>query len=92
MKNIKQEIAQLLAQQVSSLTPEEIEKLIEIPADEKMGDYACPCCRLAKAMRKAPQMIAADIAAAIGANPLFEKVEQVNAYVNMFLDKQEFLQ
>ena len=26
MKNIKQEIAQLLAQQVSSLTPEEIEK------------------------------------------------------------------
>ena len=90
MKNIKQEIAQLLAQQVSSLTPEEIEKLIEIPADEKMGDYAFPCFRLAKAMRKAPQMIAADIAAAIGNNPLFEKVEQVNAYVNMFLDKQEF--
>ncbi|MBQ1476145.1 MAG: arginine--tRNA ligase, partial [Firmicutes bacterium] len=90
MRNVKQEIAELLAAQVESLTAEEIEKLIEIPADNKMGDYAFPCFRLAKVMRKAPQMIAADIAAAIGENALFEKVEQVNAYVNMFIDKAEF--
>ena len=90
MKNVKREIAEILAAQVESLTADEIEKLIEIPADPKMGDYAFPCFRLAKAMRKAPQMIAADIAAAIGENALFEKVEQVNAYVNMFIDKQEF--
>ncbi|MBQ2146948.1 MAG: arginine--tRNA ligase, partial [Firmicutes bacterium] len=90
MRNVKQEIAELLAAQVESLTAEEIEKLIEIPADNKMGDYAFPCFRLAKVMRKAPQMIAADIAAAIGGNALFEKVEQVNAYVNMFIDKAEF--
>ena len=55
-----------------------------------MGDYAFPCFRLAKVMRKAPQGIAADIAKSIEANALFEKVEQVNAYVNMFIDKQEF--
>ena len=90
MKNVKKEIAEILAQQVESLTAEEIEKLIEIPADPKMGDYAFPCFRLAKVMRKAPAMIAADIAAAIGGNALFEKVEPVNAYVNMFLSKEEF--
>lgn len=90
MRNVKQEIAELLAAQVESLTAEEIEKLIEIPADNKMGDYAFPCFRLAKVMHKAPQMIAADIAAAIGENALFEKVEQVNAYVNMFINKAEF--
>ena len=90
MRNVKKEIAELLAAQIESLTEEEIGKLIEIPADPKMGDYAFPCFRLAKAMRKAPQMIAADIAKAIGSNALFEKVEQVNAYVNMFIDKQEF--
>ena len=90
MRNVKKEIAELLAAQVESLTAEDIEKLIEIPADPKMGDYAFPCFRLAKVMRKAPQMIAADIAKAIEPNALFEKVEQVNAYVNMFIDKQEF--
>ena len=90
MRNVKKEIAELLAAQVESLTAEDIEKLIEIPADPKMGDYAFPCFRLAKVMRKAPQMIAADIAKAIEPDALFEKVEQVNAYVNMFIDKQEF--
>ena len=90
MRNVKKEIAELLAAQVESLTAEDIEKLIEIPADPKMGDYAFPCFRLAKAMRKAPQMIAADIAKTIEGSALFEKVEQVNAYVNMFIDKQEF--
>ena len=90
MRNVKKEIAELLAAQVESLTAEDIEKLIEIPADPKMGDYAFPCFRLAKVMLKAPQGIAADIAKAIEPNALFEKVEQVNAYVNMFIDKQEF--
>ena len=90
MKNVKREIAEILSQQVESLTADEIEKLVEIPADPKMGDYAFPCFRLAKVMRKAPAMIAADIAAAIADSALFEKVEPVNAYVNMFLSKEEF--
>ena len=50
MRNVKKEIAELLAAQVESLTAEDIEKLIEIPADPKMGDYAFPCFRLAKVM------------------------------------------
>ena len=90
MRDVKKEIAELLAAKVESLTAEDIEKLIEIPADAKMGDYAFPCFRLAKVLRKAPPMIAADIAKEIGGNALFEKVEPVNAYVNMFIDKQEF--
>ncbi len=90
MKNVKREIAELLAQQVASLSADDIEKLIEIPADPKMGDYAFPCFRLAKELRKAPPLIAAGIAEALQGNALFEKVEQVSAYVNMFLSKAEF--
>ncbi|MCQ2560668.1 MAG: arginine--tRNA ligase, partial [Clostridia bacterium] len=90
MRNVKIEIAQLLAEQVASLTAEDIVKMIEIPSDTTMGDYAFPCFRLAKELRKAPQMIAADIAAAISGNPLFAKVQNVNAYVNMFIDREEF--
>lgn len=90
MLNFKSQIASLLTEHVEGLSSEEIEKIIEIPTDTKMGDYAFPCFRLAKAMRKAPAMIAASLAEKIGENTLFEKVESVNAYVNMFLSKAEF--
>jgi arginyl-tRNA synthetase len=55
-----------------------------------MGDYAFPCFRLAKTMRKAPQMIAADIADRVSGGEFFEKVENVNAYVNFFIDRAFF--
>ena len=39
-----------------------VEGAIETPPDEKMGDLAFPCFPLAKVMRKAPPMIAAELA------------------------------
>ena len=90
MKNIKKEIAQILAKNIEGLDSAEIEQMLEIPQDTAHGDYAFPCFKLAKLLRKAPPMIAADIAAAIKEEELFEKVEQVNAYVNMFISKAEF--
>ena len=83
-------IADLIAPQVEGLEKDEIKKMIEIPADSKMGDYAFPCFKLAKILRKAPPMIAKGIAEAIADDPVFEKVEQVNAYVNMFISKEKF--
>lgn len=91
MIDYKVQIAQIIAKQEIGLTAEEIVEMIEVPADSKNGDFAFPCFRLAKAMRKAPQMIAADIAVAIEAESIFEKVEQVNAYVNMFICKDVFV-
>lgn len=44
-----------------------------------------------KVLRKAPPLIAKGIAEGIADAPLFEKVEQVNAYVNMFISKEEFV-
>ncbi len=85
-------IAELIAPQVEGLEKEEIRNMIEIPADSKMGDYAFPCFKLAKILRKAPPLIAKGIAEAIADDPIFDKVEQVNAYVNMFIDKEKFAQ
>ena len=92
MINLKEEIAKLLSEQVADLNTEEITAMIETPQDSKMGDYAFPCFKLAKVLRKAPPLIAKDIADAIRENDIFEKVEQVNAYVNMFISKEEFVQ
>ena len=91
MINYKEKIAQLLATAVEGLTVEELQNMIEVPADSKMGDYAFPCFKLAKVLRKAPPMIAKGIAEQIAADPMFEKVEQVNAYVNMFLSREVYV-
>jgi len=90
MLNMKEKIAGLLAGHIEGLDQSEIAKLIEIPQDSKMGDYAFPCFRLAKTMRRAPAQIAAELAGKIAGDPLFAKVESVNAYLNMFIDRAEF--
>ena len=90
MIDFKSRIAEIIAATEIGLTPAEVRAMIEVPQDSKMGDFAFPCFRLAKTMRKAPQLIAADVAARIADNELFSSVQQVNAYVNMFLDKAAF--
>ena len=90
MINYTEKIADILAPHIEGLERDEIRDMIETPADGKMGDFALPCFKLARVLRKAPPMIAKGIAEAIGDDPMFAKVEQVNAYVNMFLDRKAF--
>ena len=90
MISYREKIAEIIAGYVEGLEAETIEDLIETPADSSMGDYALPCFKLAKSMRKAPQIIASDIAEKISGEAVFDKVENVNAYVNMFLSKADF--
>ena len=92
MVNYKEQIAKILFDAEIGLTLEEIMEIVEVPADSKMGDYAFPCFKLAKVLRKAPPMIAKDIAEKIKDNEIFEKAESVNAYVNMFVSKKNFME
>ena len=75
MISYREKIADILAPQIEGLEKDEIMSMIETPADSKMGDYAFPCFKLAKLLRKAPPMIAKSIAEAVADDPLFEKVE-----------------
>ncbi|RBW67557.1 arginine--tRNA ligase [Bacillus taeanensis] len=70
------------------LDKKEIINLIEKPKHAQMGDMAFPCFELAKLLRKSPQLIASDIACDIESS-LFEKIEAVGGYVNVFLNKQK---
>lgn len=86
MIDFKEEIAKQISEKCEGLQREEVKRAIEIPTDSKMGDYAFPCFKLAKVFRKSPQLIAEDIAEKLSDNDIFSKVEQVNAYVNMFIN------
>ena len=87
---MKENLVELLLQHIEGLSKEEIEKLLEIPKKVEMGDYAFPCFRLAKEYRKAPQMIAAEIAEKIGGADFLSKIEVQGGYINFFVDKQLF--
>ena len=43
MKDYKELILDLLFDESWELTLEQVKDMIEIPGDEKMGDYAFPC-------------------------------------------------
>ena len=64
----------------------DIAAALEIPPDTAMGDYAFPCFKLSKVLRKSPMMISDQLAGAIHADFL-GKVESVKGYLNFFIDK-----
>ena len=63
---------------------EDVAAWLEFPPDSALGDVALPCFRLAKALRKAPQAIAAELAEKLGANALFT-AEAAGPYLNVRL-------
>lgn len=87
--DFKYEAASLIAK-AADMDINDIINFVEIPAKPEMGDYAFPCFRLAKTLRKAPNMIAADICSKIGESDKFSKIEPVAAYINFFTDKSVY--
>ncbi len=71
------------------IAPADIAAALEIPPDTAMGDYAFPCFKLSKALRKSPMMIADALAGAIHADFL-GKVESVKGYLNFFIDRATY--
>ena len=89
MQDFKIAIANCLKEKIEDLTLEEIVALIEVPPNKEMGDFAFPCFKLAKVFRKAPNMIAADLAENIEANGAISKVMPLGGYVNFFVNKSQ---
>ena len=84
MVNFKKIIAKQIAEKID-IKIEEIEGYIEIPSNKEMGDYSFPCFRLAKSLKKAPQMIAMELKEKLQFNEMqIAKVEVVNGYLNFF--------
>lgn len=84
----KKKIAELLSKEVE-LDADTIEQLIEIPPRAEMGDYAFACFQLAKVMKKAPNVISAELKDKLDLSG-FERIENLGPYLNFFVDKGEF--
>ncbi len=72
-----------------NLNTNELETFIEKPKDIKNGDYAFPCFRLAKELKKAPPQIANEIKEKIEVNEEFiRKVEVLGGYLNFYVNQK----
>ena len=92
MLNFKEIIAEKIAD-VTKINEDEIKSYIEIPKDSKNGDYAFPCFRLAKELKKAPPIIANEIKEKLdeilseNQDEIIEKIEIAGGYLNFFINK-----
>ena len=88
MLDFKERISKEL-ENVTNINKEELKTYIETPKDSKNGDYSFPCFRLAKELKKAPQIIANDIKENINLeNTGIEKVEVVGGFLNFSVNKK----
>jgi arginyl-tRNA synthetase len=90
MIDYKLKVAELFCDLVDDVTMEDIYGMVEIPPNSQMGDFAVPCFRFAKALRKSPNMISEAIASQIPVDDSFDKVTNEGPYVNFFVSKSNF--
>ena len=62
---------------------------VEIPPDTKLGDFALPCFQLAKKFKKAPPVIAKELAGKIKKPAFIDRIEATGPYLNFFLKKTD---
>ena len=75
---------------LSGLDSETVASSLETPPDKKMGDLAFPCFPLAKVMRKAPPIIAKELAEKFTADEYIDKAEATGGYLNFFFNRAAF--
>ncbi len=92
MIDFKQYIVEKIMEK-TTLEKAQVEECIEIPKDEKMGDYAFTCFKLAKIFHKAPNIIAQEIYEKLDVQnyELIDKVEIVGGYINFFMNQIYFI-
>lgn len=73
----------------TKLNKEQVEKLLEVPPNPELGDYAFPCFTLSKKFKKSPVEIAQDLIKKIPLEKNFEKIEDKGPYLNFFLNRKE---
>jgi arginyl-tRNA synthetase len=85
-------VREVLARQ-HGITDPELKIPIEYSPNRTLGDLGTPVAfDLARRLRKAPRVIAQELAAALGPIPAVQRVEAApNGFLNVFLDRPAFL-
>lgn len=86
---------ELIAEKIANainLDKNEIKQYIEIPPQSDMGDFAFPCFKLAKILRKSPVQIADDIKEKISEDEYIKKIETKSGYLNFYINNTKLVE
>ena len=86
---------ELIAEKIANainLDKNEIEQYIEIPPQSDMGDFAFPCFKLAKTLRKSPVQIADEIKEKISEDEYIKKIETKSGYLNFYINNTKLVE
>ncbi len=87
--NFKYELAKHLATALNQ-NVDDVFPSIEVPPNPELGDFAFPCFKLAKELRKAPPVIANELKEQLNIDFMSE-IRVTGAYLNFFVNKQVFV-
>ena len=76
---------------VEGVSAEEIYELIALPPNTEMGDFALPCFKFAKVLRKSTVMIAEELKNEIQTDDVVSEITAVNGYLNFKINKDGFV-
>ncbi len=76
---------------IEGVSEQEIYDLIALPPNTDMGDYALPCFKFAKLLRKSPVMIAEELKNTVATDDVISEVSAVNGYLNFKINKNGFV-
>lgn len=85
--NYKKQIAVLLSDFIKEITPQEVEKLIELPPKDIDFDYSFPVFILSKEKKKSPQQIAVDLEKNLIKPEFLLKIKAIGPYLNFNINK-----
>lgn len=82
----------LIAEKIAKATEidvNELENYIEIPPQSEMGDFAFPCFKLAKTLKKSPVAIATEIKEKLEIDEYIERIEEKSGYLNFYINNNK---
>ncbi len=91
MQKLKSSLALALLEKLDTYNTEHgldvdaVSDMLETPPDPAMGDFALPCFKLSRVLRRSPQQIASDLAEGLEIAHI-SKIESVGGYLNMYVD------
>ena len=75
---------------IEGLTCAELYSFIETPPNTEMGDYALPCFKLSKIMRRPPVLIAQTLAQDFTCDEYVSECSAVNGYLNFKINRSGY--
>ncbi len=75
---------------IEGVSTEELYSFIETPPNNDMGDYALPCFKLSKVMRRPPILIAQSLEQSFAPDEYISECKAVNGYLNFKINRSGF--